>query len=169
MLRPLLFLPLLFIFACNGNDGRAPEMQPYRFDRDALDKLVKEKKAMYNVKKRYDGTLAKEEYYLGDTVKYELQYDRSSRLETVYKRNERGQNVWQENYYKTGQRKARYSLAPASEFDPTITMYHGRYEEYYENGQLREAGEFAKQQLIWKVQFDKERNPGDTLVYEYKD
>lgn len=166
MLKPVAFILIIILAACQSQEGKAPELKPYKFNRDALDKLVKENKAMYEVKKREDGTLRSEAYYLGDTVKYELQYDKSSRLQTVYRRNEHGLYVWQENYYPDGQRKAHYNLGSVKGH-PEIALYDGRYEEYYENGKLKETGEYKRQQLMWQVRFDQDGHSGDTLEFDY--
>lgn len=166
MLKPLAWILIIMLAACQSQEGKAPELKPYKFNRDALDKLVKENKAMYEVQKREDGTLKAESYYLGDTVKYELQYDKSSRLQSVYRRNEHGEYVWQENYYTDGQRKARYGLG-SFPGQPGAPIYQGRYEEYYEDGKLKETGEYKNAQLMWQVRFDQEGNSGDTLEFDY--
>jgi antitoxin component YwqK of YwqJK toxin-antitoxin module len=159
----------LMIFICScGNSGKAPKLKPYFFNRDVLDKMVAGRPQMHNISKRDDGTLAKEVYYLGDTVKYELQYDRSSRLQTVYKRNEHGVQVWQENYYSSGQRKAHYTLNGGDNPEYGLSVYNGEFEEYHEDGSLKAKGKFNKGQLEWQITFDKDGNAGDTLLYDYK-
>jgi antitoxin component YwqK of YwqJK toxin-antitoxin module len=158
---------MLFLVAC-GNSGKAPKLKPYFFDRDALDKMVENKPEMHILRKRGNGTLEKEFYYLGDTVKYELLYNKNSQLQTVYKRNEHGMQVWQENYYPSGQRMGHYSLAESDSVKNGIAVYYGKFEEYHEDGALKSKGMFKNGQLQWQITFDKEGNAGDTLVYDYK-
>lgn len=130
--------------------------------------MVEGKPDMHIIRKRGDGTLDKELYYLGDTVKYELIYDRNSRLQTVYKRNEHGVQLWQENFYTSGQRKAHYSLSDNPDALNGVVYYAGSFEEYHEDGSLKTKGMYNKGQLEWQITFDKDGNAGDTMLYDYK-
>jgi len=157
----------LLIAACGSNSGKDSISKPFKFDRDKLDKLVKEKKAIYDISKRGDGTLQWEKYYLGDSVKYELNFDSKSNLSRVTKFDEHGLPVWQEVYYPNGQRKAHYTIQTTKESGMVQTNYDGYFEQYFENGNVMERGVYKNQVLVWVQKITKEGYPADTTFYDY--
>lgn len=165
------FIPsgvILLCIACSGGD-KDNFHKPFRFDRDALDKLVKEKKALYDMEKRGDGTLMGERYYLGDTAKYELIYDQKSNLKVVTKYDEHGMELWEETYYPNGQRKSHYNHKTLESGGHFETILDGYYEQYYENGDVMERGLYKNRQMQWNQKISKEGYPADTLHYDYGD
>lgn len=161
----LLLFPLLIV-ACQ-NQTSVPERKPRKFDRDGLEKGVKAGKYLYDAVKYENGKTQLEKYYLGDTARYELFYTDKGTLYSVYKSDEHGQRIWQENYYDDGTCKARLSMKTLENGAPQ-SVYHGPYEEYYENGKLKESGEYAKGNKIWTVPVSMNGKAGDTTRYEYK-
>lgn len=155
----------IFFAACSGGPSK-PEAKPYKFNRDALDKMVKENKAIYDVSKRRDGSLETEIFYLGDTAKYKIDYDEKSNIRMVVRFDSHGQAQWQESYHPNGQRKSHYALKAFEDIGPQ-SVYHGMFETYYPNGIMESTGEYTKRELRWILEFDKEGYPGDTTIYEY--
>jgi antitoxin component YwqK of YwqJK toxin-antitoxin module len=163
---PLLLIVLIQV-SCTGNNAGDSISKPYKFDRDKLDKLVKEKKAIYDIGKRSNGTLMYEKYYLGDSVKYEIGYDLKSNIQSVSKFDEHGQTIWEERYYPNGQRKAHYNMKTAKNGNMIENTHDGYFEQYYENGNVMERGMYKSEQIIWMQKLTKEGLPLDTIFYDY--
>jgi hypothetical protein len=156
----------LSLFACNPQ-GKPGAAKPYFFDRATLDKMVKEKRALYLQVKRADSTLQSEKFFLGDTAQYELQFDKTSKLEVVMKRNEHGMLVLTEYYYPSGQRKGLYPMSPKMEPVPQ-SVFEGVYFDYYEDGNIKEKGLYKNNLLIWTLPFGADGEIGDTTEKVYK-
>ncbi|MBS3913764.1 MAG: hypothetical protein KG003_04650 [Bacteroidetes bacterium] len=158
-------LAILFAGCSGGPDKHAPK--PYKFNRDRLDSLVRSNAAIHDVEKRTDGTLKNETYYLGDSVKYRLLYNEKSKLTTVLKYDVHGTQIWYETYFPNGQRSGHYtttdSLSKANAYE------HGYYETYYEDGKIKEIGEYREGRPLWHLPFDIEGQAGDTLKIEWVD
>ncbi len=165
-MRNIYILGFIILLASCGGGSEKPSVSIYKFDRAFLDKMVKDSTALYDLYKRPDGTLELEKYFLGDTAKYELMYDKNGRLNSVFKYDSHGQKVWHEKYYGSGQRKVHYNMKPISENNPE-SDYHGLYTEWYENGVVKEMGLYEKGKQMWFIEYSKEGVAGDTTEYEY--
>ncbi len=157
----------LILAACSGNGLSSDISKPFKFDREKLEKLAKEKKAIYDLGKRNNGTLSYEKFYLGDSVKYELNFDEKSNLSRVAKFNEHGEQVWEEEYYPNGQRKSHYNMKTVQEYGRISTQRAGYYETYYETGIVKERGVFNNNKYEWTLKITPEGYAGDTTFYEY--
>ncbi len=157
---------IMFLAACGGKKQADGVRSPYRFDKSMLESKVKAGQAIYNAEKTPEGNIADEQYYLGDTVKYELRYTKEGKLDFVLKRREDGTFQWQELYYPNGQRKAKYGMKGFEGIGSRTGVYHGPFEKYYENGYLQTKGEYVQDKLAWSINFDQNGKAGDTTVYE---
>lgn len=163
------FALMLVMAACGGKKQDDGVRSPYLFDKLRFDKMVKEGTAIYNAEKTPDGKLADEQYYLGDTVKYELRYSKDGKLDFVLKRGQDGTFEWQEFYYPSGQRKAHYAMKAIEGTGSKTGVYHGLFEKFHENGNLQSKGEYQADKISWKIEFDQTGKPGDTILYERVD
>jgi len=158
----LSFLMVAF-YACKNSDE--PVLyKPFTFSTRPLDSLVKLKQVILDQIVRPDGSLEERKYYLGDTVKYFVSYNKSGNLLNVTKF-VGPIEVWTENYYPSGQRMSHFDKS----MDKTTgeSYYHGKYESYYESGWLQESGEYETNRPKWVVKFTESGLEGDTLIYEY--
>lgn len=153
-------------FACNTTP-ETPTSSPYKFDKAALQKQVKQGKMMLD-SSMVDSQFVETYYYLPDTGKFRLFYDKQRNLKVVEKFNEHGIAVWQEYYHNNGQRAAHYPFQQFQEFGPQ-SVRHGLAEMWDENGMNKSHQLYQKGMLMWQVEFDKEGNSGDTLEYDYSD
>lgn len=158
------FLAIVFS-ACSNQPGLAP-VEPYKFNRDKLDSMVKTKSVIYDAVKRPDGTLKSETFYLGDTAKYRLDYSEKSVLMRVMKYDIHGQVSWVEFYHENGQRQSHYPYKAFEVLGPE-SVKHGIFHEYYPDGRVKTVGEYNKRDLLWVLEYSKTGQPGDTTVYEY--
>lgn len=163
----LLGLTLLYLTACNTSGLDPRLVKPYKFDRDALDKLVNEKKALYSQKKRTDGSLDEEKYFLADTVSYVLEYDGRSNLIHVARYNEHGEEEWFEEYYPNGQRRLHACMKTDMRYGRPYSYYEGFYEKYYENGRVEEMGFYKKEKMRWNQKINPDGIESDTIFYDY--
>jgi hypothetical protein len=161
-LLPLSFLMVAF-YACK-NTEEPVLYKPYVFSTRPLDSLVKLKQVILDQIVRPDGSLEGRKYYMGDTVKYHVSYNKRGNILSVTKF-EGPKEVWIENYFPNGQRMSHYER----DFDKKTgqTYFQGMYESYYESGWLQESGEYEMDRPKWIVKFTESGLEGDTLIYEY--
>lgn len=153
---------MALIFSCNTKKGYAPDRELVKFNRAGWDDLVKQGKVIYQLEKRNDGTLDLEKYFFGDTLSYIVRYDQNSAVHSITQRNAQQMEEWIDFYYSNGVRKGHYLLLA----NPmTAYLYHGYFEEYYENGKLQKAGLYKNGVLMWEAPFEKNGAPLDTIVY----
>lgn len=152
------------ITSCGNNtDNR---YVPYTFNESYLDSLTQLKIALVDEIKREDGTVREKRYYLGDSVKYVLTYNKSQALLNV-SRFEKAIEVWTENFYPNGQRLSRFTMYT----DPKTgeAYYQGPYQAFYETGWLKEEGEYIKDKPKWMLPYTESGLSGDTIYYEYEE
>ena len=157
-----LILVTIIIFSCADKDNR--DAKPYKFPFVMLDSLVEEDEAIMNQSLNAEGKPQIRRYFLADTVRYMLEFNKFNELETVYKFNGNGMMLWQENYYPSGQRMARYSKKGDSRTG--MAFADGFYEVYYDQGEIKERGMYKNDQLIWMLPFTRDRVAGDTIFYQ---
>lgn len=160
-----IFTLFISVLSCKEN-VKLTRYQPYKFDIRPLDSLVKLGQVILDETFRPDSTLQEQRYYLGDTVKYHLTYNKSGYLLNVSKF-VGPEEVWTENYWPNGQRMSHFDKI----LDPTTggSYFHGPYKAYYESGWLKEQGEYKMDQPTWVVNFTEDGTSGDTIVYVYQD
>jgi len=160
------FIFLIFnAYSCKEN-VKLTRYQPYKFDIRPLDSLVGLGQVILDESYRPDSTLQEQRYYLGDTVKYQLTYNKNGSLLNLSKF-VGPEEVWTENYWPNGQRMSHFDKI----LDPTTggSYFHGPYKSYYESGWLKEEGEYKMDQPVWVVNFTEDGTSGDTIVYIYQD
>jgi len=157
---------LIFISLSCKENVKLTRYQPYKFEIRPLDSLVKLGQVILDETFRPDSTLQEQRYYLGDTVKFHLTYNKSGYLLNVSKF-VGPEEVWTENYWPNGQRMSHFDKM----LDPTTggSYFHGPYKAYYESGWLKEQGEYKLDQPVWVVNFTEDGTSGDTIVYVYQD
>ena len=139
---------------------------PYVFNTNELDSLVKLKVALLDEVKRTDGSLFEKRYYLGDSVKYILTYNKSQTLLNVSK-HEGADEVWTENYYPNGQRLSRFTRE--TDARTGASYYQGPYQSYYQTGWLKEEGMYKLDKPYWMLPYTESGMSGDTIFYEYQE
>lgn len=139
---------------------------PYQFNQSELDSLVGLKLAIADEAKRPDGSVQERRYYLGDSVKYVLTYNKSKDLLNVSKY-EGAHEVWTENFFPNGQRLSRFTMFT----DPKTgeSYYEGPYQSYYQTGWLKEEGFYKKDKPFWMLPYTEKGLSGDTIFYEYQE
>lgn len=161
----LLGLSMVAFYSCKNNDE--PVLyKPYTFSTRPLDSLVRLKQVILDQVVRNDGTLQERKYYLGDTVKYLVTYNRKGLLMNVSKYMGPVE-VWTENFFPNGQRMSHFDKVMDKKTGESF--YEGKYESYYETGWLQESGEYEKDRPKWVVKFTESGLQGDTIIYEYSD
>jgi antitoxin component YwqK of YwqJK toxin-antitoxin module len=158
------YFGILLVSACNfsGNDER---YVPYTFDINYLDSLAKVKNAMYSEHKSTEGHTKEARYYLGDSVKYIVQFDKESKIVSVSKF-EGASEVWIENYYPNGQRMSK--IAIKTDAQTGEKYFEGPYSTYYETGWIKEVGTYKNNKPYWMLPFTENGLSGDTIFYEYQ-
>lgn len=146
------------ILACNQN---AHPPQPYVFDKASLDEKVKSGKAIFD----HDSLSRQSKYFLGDTAAYIVYYSSDGKIKMVDKKDEHGQVIWTESYYPNGQRQSHY---PRKTFEDLglQSLFHGYYEEFYDNGNIKEIGSYEKSLQKWSLKFTLDGVVGDTTIYQ---
>ena len=150
------------VFSCNSNDE--VRLAPYKFPIEHFDSLVRSKQVILDQTLREDGSLKERRYYLADTVKFIMEYNRQGELMSVVKFDKSGKELWQENYFPSGQRMAHYDKFVNEKTG--VSEFHGNYKAYYESGYLKEKGVYEHDMQKWVITYDQEGNSGDTIVYE---
>lgn len=160
----MLFAGVILI-SCADSNSR-PDAEPYTFDAQSFDSLAKLQGAIVDAEYRSDSSLYGKRYYLADTAKVILEFNRQEELQSVHWFNGKGQEVWQENYYPSGQRMSRFSKRADS--GTGAAFFHGSYKSYFQDGSVKECGEYENNQLKWNVHWEADGRKGDTIVYEYQ-
>ncbi len=159
----LIIALIMSILSCKSKENDL--YKPYSFNTNELDSLVRLKVVILDQSLREDGTLRERKYYLGDTVKYIVTYNKAEKILNVSKFMG-PEEVWTENYYPSGQRLSKYT----KKMDPQTGMSHfnGFYEAYYETGWVKERGVYIMDQPNWVVNYTESGLSGDTVVYQLK-
>lgn len=133
VISAMISLVMLLATSCGSKD-QDERYSPYKFNTTALDSLVDLKQALIDVVYRPDSSIREKRYYLGDSVKMVLTYNKQGALLNVT-RHEDAIEVWTENYYPNGQRLSRFHMYT----DPKTgeSHYHGVYKSYYQTGWLK--------------------------------
>jgi hypothetical protein len=154
---------IITVFSCNRKENDL--YKPYTFNTNALDSLVRIKEVILDQSLREDGTLRERKYYLGDTVKYLVTYNKQEKILNLSKF-KGPEEVWTENYYPNGQRLSHYE----KKMDAATGMshFHGFYEAYYETGWVKERGVYKMDNPDWIVNYTESGLSGDTTVYVTK-
>lgn len=160
-----LFAALLAVVSCHSGPQR-PDPEPYEFDWVGFDSLAQLQGAIVDTEYRPDSSLFGKRYYLADTAKVILEFNRQEELQSMHWYNGKGQELWQENYYPSGQRMSRFLKATNAENG--TSYFQGLYTSYYLDGSVKERGEYQNNQLLWNVHWETDGRQGDTLVYEYR-
>jgi hypothetical protein len=149
------------ILSCKGKENDL--YKPYSFNTNELDSLVRLKVAILDQSLRDDGTLRERKYYLGDTVKYVVTYNKQEKILNLSKFIG-PEEVWTENFYPNGQRLSRYEKK--MDKNTGMSHFHGFYEAYYETGWVKERGMYKMDQPDWIVNYTESGLSGDTIVYQ---
>lgn len=157
---------LIFLLASCGNSSSRPDAEPFAFDVRAFDSISKAQGAIVDAEYRSDSTLFGKRYYLADTAKVILEFNRQEELQSVHWYNGKGQELWQEIYYPSGQRMARFGKQVNQ--GTGAAFFHGPYKSYYPDGSVKECGEYGNNQLLWNVHWESDGRRGDTIIYEYR-
>lgn len=157
---------LIFLIAACDSNNKDNRYEPYTFDQKYIDSFVETKQAILDVTYRPDSTIREKRYYLGDSVKMVLTFNKQGALLNV-SRHEGAIEVWTENYYPNGQRLSRFEMLT----DPTTgeSYYHGTYKMYYQTGWLKEVGQYRYNKPHWILNFTESGLSGDTVFYEYEE
>jgi len=160
-----ILIATILMSSCSG-DETDKRYVPYMFNQTELDSLAKIKVAILDEVKREDGTLQEKRFYLGDSVKYILTYNKSGSLLNASKY-EGAHEVWTENFYPNGQRMSRFTMYT----DPRTgeSYYQGPYQSYYQTGWLKEEGFYKKDKPFWMLPYTENGLSGDTIFYEYQE
>ena len=160
-----IFLSALLFEACSSSETDNRYV-PYVFDQNSLDSLAKIKVAILDEVKRDDGSIQERRYYLGDSVKYILTYNKSGALLNVSK-HEGAHEVWTENFYPNGQRLSKFTMYT----DPKTgaSFYEGPYQSYYQTGWLKEEGYYKRDKPYWMLPYTESGLSGDTIFYDYQE
>lgn len=158
-------LVMLFASSCDSKE-QDERFNPYKFNASALDSLVDFKQALIDVVYRPDSSIREKRYYLGDSVKMVVTYNKQGALLNVT-RHEDAIEVWTENYYPNGQRLSKFNMYT----DPKTgeSHYHGTYKSYYQTGWLKEIGEYRYDKPYWILSYTESGLSGDTVFYEYEE
>jgi len=161
----MISLVMLLATSCGSKD-QDERYSSYKFNATALDSLVDLKQALIDVVYRPDSSIREKRYYLGDSVKMVLTYNKQGALLNVT-RHEDAIEVWTENYYPNGQRLSRFNMYT----DPKTgeSHYHGVYKSYYQTGWLKEIGEYRYDKPYWILSYTESGLSGDTVFYEYEE
>jgi antitoxin component YwqK of YwqJK toxin-antitoxin module len=164
LLFQIMLLTALSFVSC-GNKNNDERYDPHTFNLSELDSLVKQKQAMYSELKSPEGQLKEARYYLGDSVKFIIQFDKEGILLSVSKF-EGASEVWLENYYPNSQRMSRIAMKT----DPKTgeTQFEGPYSSYYETGWIKEKGFYKNNKPYWMLPYSEKGISGDTIFYEYQ-
>lgn len=160
------FLAVLLVLVSCGDSSSRPDAEPHVFDVQEFDSLSKAQGAIVDVEYRSDSSLFGKRYYLADTAKVILEFNRQDELQSVHWYNGKGQELWQENYYPSGQRMARFGKQVNE--GTGAAYFHGTYKSYYQDGSVKECGEYEDNQLLWNVHWESDGRKGDTIIYEYR-
>jgi hypothetical protein len=158
-----IFLSIVLIISflsCNRKENDL--YKPFTFNTNSLDSMVRLKEVILDQSLRDDGTLRERKYYLGDTVKYLVTYNKEEKILNVSKF-QGPEEVWTENYYPNGQRLSRYEKKMDSKTG--MSHFNGFYEAYYETGWVKERGMYKMDNPDWMVTYTESGLSGDTIVY----
>ena len=160
------FIILMMLMGSCSSSETDKRYVPYTFDQNNLDSLVKLKIVILDEVKREDATVQERRYYLGDSVKYILTYNKSAALLNVSKY-EGAHEVWTENFYPNGQRMSRFTMFTDPETG--ASYYQGAYQSYYQTGWLKEEGYYKRDKPFWMLPYTENGLSGDTIFYEYQE